>query len=264
MTSNAPSKPFWVCGKDMTQGCGKCSAAGVQIHLSSRECQKLVWHGHKYVCGSKPGQVDPPEFDEEEIARLQEVLTTHGGCPEHSGPKLLESLCRYFSVPVEEALTAVVRFLRDPTSVPAIVSRSHFLRMARGLVYDRLAGPIVARNDKSLFVTHNPFYHAATVESTLYHDARFLYEDITATARHRAVASSSSTPSKRMMMSIAEGHVFPEIIVPMKVGRHLRDLLWPVMPLNAFVMLDPFSRRLTWVHLEPLPPEEDKGGRDEA
>ncbi|GAA5855181.1 hypothetical protein JCM8547_008973 [Rhodosporidiobolus lusitaniae] len=56
MISNTSSKSCCVCGKATTQVCSRCSAASIEIQVYSGECQKLVWYGHKHVCGSKPSE----------------------------------------------------------------------------------------------------------------------------------------------------------------------------------------------------------------
>ncbi|GAA5849641.1 hypothetical protein JCM8547_000518 [Rhodosporidiobolus lusitaniae] len=84
MDSDASPKRRWVCGKETTQVCSKCAAAGVEIQLCSRECQKLVWYGHKHVCGSKPGHFDPPDFDEEEAERLKHIFVVKNARGRHT------------------------------------------------------------------------------------------------------------------------------------------------------------------------------------
>ncbi|GAA5849658.1 hypothetical protein JCM8547_000525 [Rhodosporidiobolus lusitaniae] len=68
MTSNASVKPCWVCGKDTTQMCGNCREVGLEIHLCSREHQKLISHAHKRLCGHCELA---PLFTPEEAAELK-------------------------------------------------------------------------------------------------------------------------------------------------------------------------------------------------
>ncbi|BGP15749.1 hypothetical protein JCM10213_007956 [Rhodosporidiobolus nylandii] len=50
--SSPDAQPCCVCGKETTQKCGSCAAAGFDLFFCSREHQKLIWYAHKRVCGA--------------------------------------------------------------------------------------------------------------------------------------------------------------------------------------------------------------------
>ncbi|GAA5849824.1 hypothetical protein JCM8547_000577 [Rhodosporidiobolus lusitaniae] len=99
------------------------NTAGVEIHLCLRECQKLVWYGHKHVCGSKPGVFNAPELDNQEILLMKELVLTD---PTRLPQGKLGSPVESFSKQMERILAMSKEQ----------ISQQSLLEITRGLVID--------------------------------------------------------------------------------------------------------------------------------
>ncbi|GAA5914397.1 hypothetical protein JCM8208_002839 [Rhodotorula glutinis] len=51
------AQPCEVCGVETTRRCSSCLEAGISLFFCGKDHQKLVWPGHKTVCG--PGRAHP-------------------------------------------------------------------------------------------------------------------------------------------------------------------------------------------------------------
>ncbi|BGO96446.1 putative dentin sialophosphoprotein [Rhodotorula toruloides ATCC 204091] len=73
MSSQPATAPCEVCGAATTTRCSSCAKVGIDLFFCSPEHQKLVWRGHKVVCGSggSAGEISIPKLTDEEMAILQ-------------------------------------------------------------------------------------------------------------------------------------------------------------------------------------------------
>ncbi|GAA6023934.1 hypothetical protein JCM11491_000293 [Sporobolomyces phaffii] len=73
MPSQTPGECV-VCGQSTFKRCGACSSVGLDwMCFCSTAHQKLVWKGHKRICG-KAGTFSWPELDDEELVFAGEEL----------------------------------------------------------------------------------------------------------------------------------------------------------------------------------------------
>ncbi|CDR48892.1 RHTO0S21e01112g1_1 [Rhodotorula toruloides] len=73
MPAQPPTAPCEVCGATTTTNCSSCAQVGIDLFFCSRDCQKLVWCSHKFVCGTggRAGPIKIPELSAEEIEDLK-------------------------------------------------------------------------------------------------------------------------------------------------------------------------------------------------
>ncbi|EGU11940.1 hypothetical protein RTG_02002 [Rhodotorula toruloides ATCC 204091] len=92
MTAHPPTAPCEVCGAETTTRCASCAQVGIDLFFCSRDCQKLVWRGHKLLCGSggSAGPVKLPSVTDDEV----DFARTHADAPPVPGCSVRRSIRR--------------------------------------------------------------------------------------------------------------------------------------------------------------------------
>ncbi|BGP15741.1 hypothetical protein JCM10213_007964 [Rhodosporidiobolus nylandii] len=136
--SSLDAQPCCVCGKETTQKCGACAAAGFDLFFCSREHQKLIWPAHRRVCGpsAKPFKLPLLSQEEAEDASRQRDVPSIWISYNNTYISQMESLRQYRGARTEEVFNGM---LRDQT-----VGRSPdeplnwaFLNQSRGCRWSR-------------------------------------------------------------------------------------------------------------------------------
>ncbi|GAA5865047.1 hypothetical protein JCM8547_007693 [Rhodosporidiobolus lusitaniae] len=74
MASSEHEGSCCVCGQVYTQRCSACGKADFALFLCAREHQKIVWFGHKRVCGEKAKPFRFPLLTSAELAKAKTLL----------------------------------------------------------------------------------------------------------------------------------------------------------------------------------------------